>query len=840
MASTTKKTQFKVGGMSCSFCTRSIEDALAQMDGVESVSVSLSHEEALVEYDEKQIEREDLKKTLTDLGYSIRDPDKIKAFEEQQEELRSEKRRLITAGILSGLALGLMIWMWFQLGVYTAGHFTDVTTPGASPWMGWATFGIAIITMFGPGWYIKKKAYQSLRRGILNQHVLMEFAAFGGLIGGLLGLGALYSPFLKSWLGPHFPVVHFFGVSVFVTSYHILSSWSALLVRTKASESVRKLMNLQPDTAIRLDEDGNQEDVPVNQLEEGDHVKVRPGDRIPIDGIVRDGTSGVDESIVTGESMPEEKRPGDEVVGGSINQTGSLSIEVAKTGEETFLNQVARHVEEARAMKPGILKVTDRVMQYFVPGVLSVAVATFVFWTLGASLIWGSALVGQAVFATLAVLVLGYPCALGMATPLAMIRGGGMAAQRGILMRSGEAFQVLPSITHVVFDKTGTLTVGEPSVQSVEPVEAYREEEVLRKASVAEEHSEHPLSEAILDEARDRSLEWSPGTNFSSTSGKGVSVEANGSTIRVGKINWLEENGIDCTKLKDSIERLERRGQTVVAVAEDHELTGIIALADSLKEDASEAVRRLKDRGITPVMITGDSEATAQAVAGDIGIEDVMARVLPDEKADRVRSLQEEGHRVVMVGDGINDAPALMQSDVGMAIGAGTDIAIDSSDVVIMGNRVGAVVDALSIGENSYRKTKQNLWLAFSFNGIGVPAASTGWVHPIFAMAAMIGSVTAVLANSFGGRLIMTEPSADHAGTRRLTLDVPDIHCEGCAETVHDTLTGRFDRIEVDVDVEDKRVRVTSTDGPLDEQAIEGLLTEEGYPPEVAEKDTVS
>jgi Cu+-exporting ATPase len=616
----------------------------------------------------------------------------------------------------------------------------------ASLVMDLVTLGLALGTMFGPGRYIKKKAFQSLRRGIFNQHVLLEAGAFAGLLGGLLGL----------FVFPSFPTVHFFAVSVFITTYHILSEYTSLIVRTRASQAVQGLLDLQPDTARRVTDDGDVEEVPVDDLDVGHRVRVKPGENIPVDGTVAEGESTVDESVATGESIPEEKSEGDAVIGGSVNETGTLLIEVTATGEDAFLNQVAREIEEARAMKPGIIQLADRVLKYFVPGVLTIATLSFLFWVV-APLAWGAAPnVQHGAFAALAVLVLGYPCALGMATPLALIRGGGKAADRGILMRSGDAFQIFPDVDHIVLDKTGTITVGEPAVSEVVGFGA-DEVDVLTTAASAEAFSEHPLADAILEFADEQDVEYADPDDFDSVTGKGVRATVASDDVLVGKPGWLSGEGIDLSKGSHDIERLQGRGLTVSGVVRGGDLVGLIGIGDEIKADAAETIRRMRDAGITPVMITGDNERTANAVADEVGIDRVMADVLPDEKREEIGRLQEAGHRVAMVGDGINDAPALTQADIGIAIGAGTDIAIESADIVLMGDRLGGVMDAYEIGKESYRKTRQNLVTAFAFNGIGVAAAATGLVHPVFAMLAMVLSVSAVLANSFAGQLLSGE-----------------------------------------------------------------------------------
>ncbi|MDP9023491.1 MAG: heavy metal translocating P-type ATPase, partial [Actinomycetota bacterium] len=724
--------RMKIGGMSCSFCTNTIRKAYSRMDGVYDVGVSLAHEEGLVRYDPDKLTEEELRRTLEQVGYTYRDPEKVRSFEDEEAELRTARNRLIVAGVFTAIAAVLMV-----LGM------EPFWTVLAHPFLMWVMLALALETMFVTAWFVKKMAWASLRRGIFNQHVLLEFGAFAGLTGGLLGM----------FVDPQFPAGHFFAVSVFVTAYHILSDYVSQVVRTRSSQAVRQLMDLQPDTA-RVIRDGQEVEVPVDELEVGDRVRVRPGESVPVDGSIVDGASAVDESLVTGEPIPAEKVAGDEVIGGSINQTGSLVIEVTRVGEESFLSQVVRSIEEARALKPGVLQLVDTVLKYFVPGVLAFAAGGFLAWTLGPVLFGGSPNFFRATFAALAVLVLGYPCALGMATPLAMIRGGGEAARQGILMRSGEAFEIMDEIRSVVLDKTGTITEGKPAVGEVVAVGGHGEDEVLTVAASAESASEHPLARAIEDAAEERGLDVVLADDFRSHTGKGVQATVDGARVLVGKPGFLEEQGIDLTDARERFTRLEERGLTVVGVARDDELLGMVGIGDEIKPDAPETIQRMKEADIAPVMITGDNRRTAEAVAAEVGIERVLAEVLPDDKAAEVRELQKEGRRVMMVGDGINDAPALTQADVGVAIGAGTDIAIESADIVIMSERLGAVMDARDIGVRSYAKTKQNLGLAFAFNGIGVPAAATGFVHPIWAMIAMVASVTAVLANSFGGRML--------------------------------------------------------------------------------------
>ena len=744
-----QQVQYNIGGMSCSFCAETMNKAYGRTEGVEDVDVSLAHEELLVQYDDEVISDVEIKDIVRDLGYTIRDPDKEKRFEQQQEELEEGKRNLLISGVASIISLALM-------GVMVAQNGWNIFAETEMQWMWYGSLALALTTMFWPGRYIKEKAYNSLKRGIFNQHVLLEAGAFAGLAGGFLGL----------FVYPSFPVVHFFTVSTFITTYHILSEYTSLIVRTRASRAVNDLMDLQPDTARRVSDDGEVEEVPVDELEVGDRVRVKPGENLPIDGEVVEGQSAVDESVATGESAPVDKQPGDEVIGGSVNETGTLLIEVTATGDDAFLNQVARQIEEARAMKPGIVQLADKVLKYFVPGVLSIAGLAFAFWAIVPAVFPGIGLgtgpqFQTGAYAALAALVLGYPCALGMATPLALIRGGGQAAKRGILMRSGDAFQIFPDVETIVLDKTGTITVGEPTVNTVVGVGEHAEHEVLGTAASAEVFSEHPLAEAVVDHAETHDVNFSDPEAFDSVTGKGVRATVDGDEVIVGKPGWLGDEGIDLAAGEDAIERLQSEGLTTVGVVVDGELIGLVGIGDEIKDDAIETVDRMKAADITPMMITGDNERTAQAVADEVGIEQVMAEVLPDDKRKEISRLQEEhadeDHRVAMVGDGINDAPALTQADIGLAIGAGTDIAIESADIVLMGDQLGGVMDAYEIGQTSYKKTKQNLVAAFSFNGIGVAAAVTGLVHPVLAMVAMALSVSVVLANSFAGQLLAGE-----------------------------------------------------------------------------------
>ncbi len=796
-----EKLQVKIGGMACSFCTETIRKGLGRMAGVADVHVSLAHEEALITFDPSLVTPGALTDTLRRLGYTVRDPNRVRTFEEEEAELGRERDRLAIAGAVAWAALMAMLLMW--LGRH-------------HPWVDGFVGTLGLLAVFGPGLPILKMAWASARRGILNQHVLMEIAAFAGLGGGLIGLA---SPIFPSW--------EFSAVAVFVTAYHLLGGYTSLLVRTRASQAVKKLLSLQPPTA-RVVRNGEEVELPIAEVRQGDRVRVRPGEQIPVDGVVEEGASAVDESLVTGEPLAREKLPGHEVIGGSLNQAGTLLVRVTRVGEESFLQRVARHIQEARALKPGILLLLDRTLQYFVPGVLMAGGAAFAFWTLGAWLLWGAPDWDRAGFAALAVFVMGYPCALGMATPLAMIRGGGEAARQGILMRSAASFQAFKDVTVVVLDKTGTITHGEPRVVHVIPAEGWDADRLLALAASAEQVSEHPLGQAVVKAAKAKGLRLDRAESFEAVPGKGVRARVAGRRVLVGTLPFLAESGVKADALVPLAREHEARARTVIAVASDGQPAGLLALADTVKEDAADAIARFRALGIEPVMITGDNELTARAVAAEVGIREVLAQVLPHQKAERVRELQRRGQRVAMVGDGINDAPALMQADVGLAIGAGTDIAIESADVVLVGERLTAAVDAYHIARRTYGKTVQNLALAFSFNGIGVPLAATGLVSPVWAMVAMAASVTTVLLNSFGGRLV-PRVKGRAAAVERVTLRVPSIHCQGCVTKIQETLVQLPGVVSVEGDPVAREIVVAMRDGRGRLRAVEDALARIGH-----------
>ena len=770
-----RRIRARIGGLHCSLCTGTIEKALGRRRGVDNVAVSLTHEQALIEYDPSVTRAEDLLQTLKDIGYTISDPNKLRPFEEEERALVHERRRFLIGLAMSMAAMGLVGYPvdspWFYLCAFSlaslvAFSFVVLRAYG----LRWAISGTALLAAFGAGIYmlklrgafgatvpwlvgalaawlifgvglhIMRMAGAALRRGILNQHVLVEFGACAGLVGGAIGLA--FRP-------PSYPTAAFFAVAVMVLTYHIFSEWLSLIVKTRSSQAVKKLLDLEPDVAYVV-KDGKEEAVPLETVRVGDLVRIRPGERVPVDGVVESGASDVDESLITGEPIPVAKRPGDRTLSGALNGHGTLLVRVTVVGEDSFLRQVIRSVEDARALKPGLLHLVDRVLRVYTPVVLLTAAGAALFWLLGPLIVGASPDLHRAVFAGLSVLVMGYPCAVGISAPLSIVRGAGEAAERGVLMRTGEAFQSLRRVQRVVFDKTGTLTEGRPALRQIVAL-ASPEEELFALAAAVEAGSEHPLGRAVVEAAFARGIAVPEVQGFEAVAGQGVRARRGETRLMVGRPAFLASQAVDLAGQNGRMNELEAQGLTVIGVARDGVLLGLLALGDALRPDAAETVHRLHARGIRTSLITGDNEQAARHFARAAGIEEAHARVLPAEKAALIRTLQERA-RVAMVGDGINDAPALMQADVGIAFGSGADIAIESADVIILNQRLGAVIDAYTISRDSYRKIVQNVVLAFAFNGVGIPLAATGLVHPIWGMVAMAASVTTIFINSLWGR----------------------------------------------------------------------------------------
>ena len=639
----------------------------------------------------------------------------LTTFVAPEREVKSLERATIL-----GFALGVpaLVFTWL------------FTFPGPIP-NDLALFALATPVQFIAGWRFYKGTWHAIRARSANMDTLI---AVGTSAAWLYSTIVTFAPGI-------FPSGLYFDASSLIIAFILLGKLLEHVVRGKASDSVRKLLGLQPTTALVLKE-GREVELPVEEVQVGDIIVVRPGEKIPTDGVVVEGRSSVDEKMITGESMPVEKSTGDEVIGATINKTGVIKLRASKVGADTALAQIVKLVEDAQAAQAPIERLADRVSAYFVPAVVLVAVLSLLAWTTigGKPFLYGFT-------ALIAVLIIACPCALGIATPAAIVVGTGKGAENGLLIKGGENLERAYKITSVVFDKTGTLTKGEPSVTDVITFGSHGEGEVLRFAAAAERGSEHPLGEAVVKkEALTATI---PSTSdFEAAPGMGVRATVDGRGVLIGNRKLFAANGVDVSRAEQVLARLEKEGKTAMTVTLNRELAGVLAVADTIKPHAKEAVEELKGMGLKVTMLTGDNETTAKAIASQLGIDDVRAQVLPGEKAEVVKSLKERGGVVAMVGDGINDAPALAEADLGIAIGGGADVAIETAGIVLIKNDLRDVVASIKLSRATMRKIKQNLFWAFAYNAILVPVAAWGLLNPIFAGVAMALSSVTVVSNS--------------------------------------------------------------------------------------------
>jgi Cu+-exporting ATPase len=626
-------------------------------------------------------------------------------------------------------------------------------------WPSALAFDVGMIVLAAPvlfiwGWETVRGGYRSLLRGVPTMDTLI---AIGSTVAFATGFVAVAYD-----LGYAPKLLNYAGVGAMIMAIHLTGRYVETKARGRTSAAIQKLLSLEAKTA-RVERGGAEVEVPIEEVDVGDILIVRPGEKIPTDGEVIGGHSSVDESLATGESMPVEKKEGDKVIGATINKEGMLRLRATGVGEDTFLAHVIRMVEEAQGSKVPIQEFADRVTAVFVPAVLAVAATTFIAWLLFPDFFrgiaeWASVFlpwvdpslsrVSLAIFAAVAVLVIACPCALGLATPTALMVGTGMGAENGVLVRSGAAIQVLKEIDTILLDKTGTITRGEPGVTDLVAARGWRDVETLRYAASAESGSEHPIGAAIVAEAVARQLTVIEGTGFEALVGRGVRAQIDGQLVLVGNARLMKDEGVAVDELTGELSRLESEAKTAMFVAVAGRPAGVIAVADTLKDDSQAAVAQLKRFGLETVMLTGDNQRTASAIARAVGIDRVIAEVLPDQKVNEVKRLQGEGRLVAMVGDGINDAPALKQADVGIAIGTGTDIAIEAADVTLVQGDLSAVVRAIRLSHATFRKIRQNLFWAYFYNVIAIPVAILGFLHPVVAEAAMALSSINVVTNA--------------------------------------------------------------------------------------------
>ena len=712
----------KVSGMTCVACTNSIEKALQKKDGITEAVVNFAAEKVVVQYDSTKTNRREMVTVIEDLGYGVPAEESIEGQAgldreaREQAELLTRKRIVIFAMSVTAI-IEIIMLLEFRY------HFH-------LPYHNWIMLAAATPIVFWAGLPTHRGAWRAISHGNTNMDVLIS-----------LGTLSAYSWGIVAFFIPY--TVSFMGISGMIMSFHLLGRYLEAIARSKTSSAIKKLLELGAKTA-RIIVHGNEQEIPIEQVQAGDILVVRPGEKIPVDGEIVAGHTTIDESMVTGESMPAEKTVGDQVVGATINKNGLIQFRVTKVGKDTFLAQIIRMVEEAQGSKAPIQELADKVTSYFVPVVILVSLSTLTGWLL----LGGVGALDRAIFAAIAVLVIACPCALGLATPTAIMVGTGMGAEHGILIKDATSLQTMLDVDTIVFDKTGTITKGKPSVTEVITTSSLSGDELLRLAAGGETGSEHPLGQAIVLAARERELSPEEPSDFQAIPGKGIRAKIAGKNLLLGNRKLMNEAEIQTDGAESMLAELEEQGKTAMLVAVDGQLAGIIAVADTVKEDSRRAIAALAKAGLTTAMLTGDNERTAKTIAQQVGIDQILAQVLPDQKEAEVRRLQQAGRVVAMVGDGINDAPALAQANVGIAIGTGTDIAIEASDITLIRGDLTSVVTAIRLSRHTFKIIRQNLFWAFAYNVLAIPIASSGSLSPAIAALAMALSSVSVLLNS--------------------------------------------------------------------------------------------
>ena len=727
---------FKVEGMSCSACANRVERITKKIDGVESANVNFATEKLTVRVDAEKVRYSDIKLAVDKAGFKlIKEEDQIKEVSKKKDESKILLNRFIFSLIFT-----------VPLLIISMGHMVGMPLPSIiDPMKNPLNFALIQLVLTIPvmvaGYKFYKIGYKNLFKLSPNMDSLI---AIGTSAAVAYGLFAIY----KILNGEtHYAMHLYFESAVVILTLITLGKYLEAVSKGKTSEAIKKLMGLAPKTATII-KNGKEVSIPIEEVIVGDIILVKPGEKLPVDGEIIEGSTSIDESMLTGESIPVEKNIGSTVIGASINKAGFIKYKATKVGKDTALAQIVKLVEEAQGTKAPIAKMADIIAAYFVPTVMALAIIAAVGWLIAGE----STVFALTIF--ISVLVIACPCALGLATPTAIMVGTGKGAENGVLIKGGEALETTYKIDTIVFDKTGTITEGKPKVTDI-ICNGIKEEEVLVLAASAEKGSEHPLGEAIVREAEDRSLEFKSLEHFKAVPGHGIEVTIEGKDILLGNKKLMIENNINIESLHVESDRLATEGKTPMYIAINNKLSGIIAVADTVKENSKAAIEELKKMNVNVAMITGDNKKTAEAIAKSVGIDIVLAEVLPEDKANEVKKLQGQNRKVAMVGDGINDAPALVQADVGIAIGSGTDVAIESADIVLMKSDLKDVVTAIRLSKATIKNIKENLFWAFGYNVLGIPVAM-GVLHifggpllnPMIAAAAMSFSSVSVLLNA--------------------------------------------------------------------------------------------
>ena len=736
----TAETSLTVQGMTCASCVSRVEEALAAVGGVLEATVNLATDRATVRYVPGATELRDLAQVVRDAGYEVVEAEDGGDRTDVEGQAREEEQRSMKRRFLWALAFALPVFVLEMGFMHIPAMEAWITDQVSTQTLYYVLFALTSVVQFGPGRYFYRHGWPALKSGAPDMNTLV-----------MIGTSAAYgysvvATFLPTVL-PEGTVHVYYEAAATIITLILAGNYMEALAKGRASDAIRSLLNLQATTA-RIIRDGEAVEVDVRDVGPGDVVRVRPGEKVPVDGEVVDGSSYVDESMVTGEPDPVSKGEGDEVVGGTINKTGSFTFRATRVGEETVLSQIVEMVEAAQGSAPPIQSLADRVVKVFVPFVLATAALTFGLW-----LVFGpDPVLTFALVTAVSVLIIACPCAMGIATPISVMVGTGRAAELGVYVREGEALQALHGADVVAFDKTGTLTKGRPEVTDFLVQNDFEESNLLRWVAAVETQSEHPIGEALVTRAEDRGLDWPDATDFNAIPGHGVQATVDGHTVAIGAARLMGRLDVTLDGQEATANELADAAKTPLYVAVDGTLAAVVAVADPIKESTPAALDALHELGIEIAMITGDDERTAQAIARELGIDRVQAEVLPDDKAEAVTQFQEQGQTVAFVGDGINDAPALAQADVGIAIGTGTDVAIESGDIVLMAGDLRGVPNAVSLSQSTMRNIKQNLFWAFAYNVLLIPVAA-GVLYPAFGL--LLSPALAALAMVFSDLFVV-------------------------------------------------------------------------------------
>ncbi|ENQ3113905.1 copper-translocating P-type ATPase [Bacillus anthracis] len=723
------KAEFTVSGMTCAACANRVEKRLNKLEGVNEATVNFALESATVDFNPDEINVNEMKSAITKLGYKleVKSDEQDGSTDHRLQEIERQKKKFIISFILSFPLL------WAMVSHFSFTSFIYLPDMLMNPWV---QLALATPVQFIIGGQFYVGAYKALRNKSANMDVLVA-----------LGTSAAY--FYSVYLSiqsigssEHMTDLYFETSAVLITLI-ILGKLFEAKAKGRSSEAIKKLMGLQAKTATVV-RDGTEMKILIEEVVAGDIVYVKPGEKIPVDGEIVEGKSAIDESMLTGESIPVDKTIGDVVIGSTMNKNGFLKVKATKVGRDTALAQIIKVVEEAQGSKAPIQRVADQISGIFVPVVVVIAIITFAVWMIFVT----PGDFGGALEKMIAVLVIACPCALGLATPTSIMAGSGRSAEYGILFKGGEHLEATHRLDTVILDKTGTVTNGKPVLTDVIVADGFHEEEVLRLVGAAEKNSEHPLAEAIVEGIKEKKINIPSSETFEAIPGFGIESVVEGKQLLIGTRRLMKKFNIDIEEVSKSMEELEREGKTAMLIAINKEYAGIVAVADTVKDTSKAAIARLKKMGLDVVMITGDNTQTAQAIAGQVGIDHVIAEVLPEGKAEEVKKLQAQGKKVAMVGDGINDAPALATADIGMAIGTGTDVAMEAADITLIRGDLNSIADAIFMSKMTIRNIKQNLFWALAYNGLGIPIAAFGFLAPWVAGAAMAFSSVSVVLNA--------------------------------------------------------------------------------------------